>query len=585
MNYNKFCPRYAPMHRTMNTHKEKKMKRVSFLLSLVFCVFLMIPGTGKTAESPGLLMILDASGSMWGKIDGQPKIGIAKKAASTTISTLPDTISAGLILYGHRRKGDCQDIEMAAPVGADHAAILARLDGVNAKGKTPLASSLTQAGDLLASREGESTILLVSDGIETCGGDPCAVVAAMKEKGIKLVVQVIGFDVRGEAVDQLKCIARAGGGNYFQADDTSALQQALQSVSAAVVEHKPLIPQPQPQPEPAIQAAAVPADQTSSSKRIRIAGPGKVILEPASWVKMPPQRWSLVEAESGEKGAEGSGLESSVKAGEYQVSWKQSEHGHTEVMLTETVIVQSGKTTKLAINTGLKPVTPSGMQPPYWWGLMPAEETLQPDINHLDYIRFRDTLEPQVVPAGSYHLLWRQSEYLPTQNLGAITIASGRLNEIAVDSGLVLQPADWVTPQPYFYALLDAQGKQVARWNTYGPQVTAPGKYTLVFRPTEHGHQDIIWQEITIADHGMVAVPINSGIRFIHAKEAKAPYRFFLVDLASKKEIVVKENWDPLPLPPGRYRLDWQDSEHGSKRSVLADELTVEAGVLLEIEM
>jgi Ca-activated chloride channel family protein len=565
----------------MNNPKEKRMKIVSFLLSVVFCVSMMIPGTGRAAESPGLLMILDASGSMWGKIDGQPKIGIAKKAASTTITALPDTISAGLILYGHRRKGDCRDIELVAPVGAGHAAILARLDGVNAKGKTPLASSLTQAGDLLAGREGESTILLVSDGIETCGGDPCAIVAAMKEKGIKLVVHVIGFDVRGEAVDQLKCIARAGDGSYFQADDTSALLQALQSVSAAVVEHKP----PAPQPQPAIQAAAVPAAQTSASTRIRIAGPGKVVLEPASWVKMPPQHWSLVEAESGERGAEGSGLESSVKAGEYQVSWKQSEHGHTEVMLTETVQVQSGKTTKLAINTGLKPVIPSGMKPPYWWGLMPAEETLQPEIKYPDCIRFRDTLEPQVVPAGSYHLLWRQSEYFPTQNLGLVTIASGRLNEIAVDSGLVLQPADWVTQQPYFYALLDAQGKQVARWNVYGPQVTAPGKYTLVFRPTEHGHQDIIWQEITIANHGMVAVPINSGIRFIHAKEARAPYRFFLVDLASKKEIVVMENWDPLPLPPGRYRLDWQDSQHGSKRSTLADELTVEAGVLLEIEL
>ena len=568
------------------------MKKTRILLSLLafFLLFPTLSSSTQAAESANLLMILDASGSMWGKIDGQPKITTAKAAASSAISALPDSLATGVMLYGHRRKGDCQDIELAAPLGTPRSEILTRLATVNAKGKTPLTTSLIQAGDVLASREGESTVLLISDGVETCGGDPCAAVAAMRGKGTKLVVHVIGFDIRGAAVEQLQCIARAGGGSYFQANDTSGLQQALQSVRAAVVEHKAPAPVPEtlavPEP-PAVQAASAPAEQSSSSKRVRIVGPGTVIIEPAAWVKTPPQHWALVEAESGERRAEGSGLQTSVKEGEYQVVWKQSEHDHTEVPLTVTVQVQNGQTTKVAIDTGLKPVTPAGILPPHWWGLMPAEETLNAAIKYPDCIRFRNTLEAQVVPAGRYRLLWRQSEYTPTQDMGIITIESGRLNEIAMDSGLALQPADWVTAEPYYYALLDGQGKQIARWSTYGPQLAAPGRSTLVIRPTEHSHEDILWGEVDIAAHGIQAVPINSGLRFLAAKDALAPYRVFLVNLATSKEVVMKQSWGPLPLPPGRYRLDWRQTEHdhGKVRSTLADEIIIEPGVLLEVEM
>ncbi len=550
-----------------------------YVFILLLCTLFLPPRIALATEPARLLLILDASGSMWGRLEGQPKITIAQAAAAEIMQSLPENIAAGLMLYGHRRKGDCQDIELAVAPGAARQLISTRLAGVVPKGKTPLAKSLEQAGQLLAQGEAEATVLLVSDGIETCGGDPCAVVTALRNKGIKLVVHVVGFDVRGAAVEQLQCIARAGGGGYFPASDTAALRQALQSVRSAVVEHKA----PAPPPPPA-QAAATP-EAASASKRVRIAGPGTVELVPAAWVKMPPRQWALIEAESGERRAEGSGNTASVKEGEYQVLWKQSEHGHSEVTLTETVQVQSGQTVKLPLDTGLKLVTPSGLKAPHWWGLLADGETLHPEVKYPDCLRFRDTLEPQLTPAGAYHLLWRQSEYYPTVDLGLITLASGRLNEFTADSGLMLQPADWVTKQPYFYALLDGQGKQTARWNVYGPQLAPPGKYTLLFRPTEHGHGDIVWGEVEIPAHGMQAVALNSGIQFVHGKETPPPYRIYLVDLTSKREIVMKQSWGPLPLPPGRYRLDWHQSEHGSKRSTLTDELVVEPGTLLEIEM
>ncbi len=63
-------------------------------------------------------MILDASGSMWGRVDAQPKITIAQTAAAEVMQSLPQHVAAGLMLYGHRREGDCRDIELAVAPGA-----------------------------------------------------------------------------------------------------------------------------------------------------------------------------------------------------------------------------------------------------------------------------------------------------------------------------------------------------------------------------------------------------------------------------------------------------------------------------------
>ncbi len=107
----------------------------------------------------------------------------------------------------------------------------------------------------------------------------------------------------------------------------------------------------------------------------------------------------------------------------------------------------------------------------------------------------------------------------------------------------------------------------------------------LVYRPSEHGHGEIHWGKVTVPEHGMVNVALDSGIRFIHETDSKAPYRIFFINLDTQQEIVMQGTWEPQPLPPGRYRMDWWDVEHGSKRETLVDELPVEAGVLLEMEI
>ncbi len=200
------------------------------LFSLISAIFLAIAPQTATASDGGgdSILVLDASGSMWGQIEGEAKITIAKQVLGDLLKDLPAERRLGLIAYGHRRTGDCADIEELAAVGADRAAIAGAVQKLNPKGKTPMADSIKLAAQKLQYTEKKATVILVSDGIETCAPDPCGVAAALEAAGADFTAHVIGFDVAEEnAQAQLRCIAENTGGMFVSAEDASGLSEAL----------------------------------------------------------------------------------------------------------------------------------------------------------------------------------------------------------------------------------------------------------------------------------------------------------------------------------------------------------------------
>ncbi|MDS4031860.1 MAG: VWA domain-containing protein [Candidatus Contendobacter sp.] len=190
----------------------------------------------STTSAPGVLFILDASGSMKAKIGNQEKMAIAKDVMTNLLRDLPDTIQVGLEVYGHRAKGDCGDIELLAPVGRiDKAALIQQIQSIDPKGMTPITQALQIAAERLKTAEAETTVVLVSDGEETCKGDPCAAVGGLLQQGIRLKVHVVGFDVGDKEKQQLVCIAQAGQGKYFTANNAEQLKGALTEVKQEVV--------------------------------------------------------------------------------------------------------------------------------------------------------------------------------------------------------------------------------------------------------------------------------------------------------------------------------------------------------------
>ncbi|HHB94921.1 MAG TPA: VWA domain-containing protein, partial [Campylobacterales bacterium] len=196
------------------------MKKLLLSFLLVFATLV----SAVADDSPKAVIVFDASGSMWGQIQGKTKIEIAKKALENVVKDWNPKVELGLTVYGHRKKGDCNDIESVIPVGQiDKNEIISTVNKIQPKGKTPIARSLKKVADELKYTEEKATIILISDGKESCDSNPCDVAKDLEKKGIDFVTHVIGFNVDKKTDKQLECIAKATGGEYFSAKNASAL--------------------------------------------------------------------------------------------------------------------------------------------------------------------------------------------------------------------------------------------------------------------------------------------------------------------------------------------------------------------------
>ena len=230
--------------------KRIRDKLVSPMLLATALVLSAGPAKAQTepaGSETNFLYILDASNSMWGQVNDVAKIDIARRVLKDSLSTLPKGVTPGLMIYGHRRKGDCSDVELVAPLGtASPAQMAAVIQDISPRGKTPIATSLEQAGRAFDGRlEENNSILLISDGIETCGGDPSAVAAELAKRGINLRINVVGFDVDAKARAQLQRIAEAGNGRYFDARSAADFE-----IAVAQVQKQTEKPAPPPKPAP-----------------------------------------------------------------------------------------------------------------------------------------------------------------------------------------------------------------------------------------------------------------------------------------------------------------------------------------------
>ncbi|MEZ5044035.1 MAG: VWA domain-containing protein [Saprospiraceae bacterium] len=214
------------------------MKKSIFILFILGFLF-QANAQEQKAPSP-ILFIYDASGSMWGQLDGKTKKEIASEVLSTAINKLPADQNIGLIAYGHRTKGDCQDVEFLVALD-NHSKVKINdaIKGINPLGKTPLAYSAIQAINSLKTSKTKATIILVTDGIESCDGNICEVVTAAKAEGIDFKMHIVGFGLKEGETEQLKCAANAGGGNYYDAADASGLGDVLTEATAETIDDSP----------------------------------------------------------------------------------------------------------------------------------------------------------------------------------------------------------------------------------------------------------------------------------------------------------------------------------------------------------
>lgn len=194
-------------------------------------------GTSNPSAKIDTVLIFDASGSMAQQVDGDSRINLAKNAVSDYINSLEGDVNLSVVAYGH--KGDntqsgkaesCAGIEEIYYMGPVNGSVVtSKVNALAPNGWTPITDSLKKAESILKNSEavGKKHIILLSDGEETCGGDPIAYAKELCAEGV--VVDVIGLDVSGIAQSQLTGVA-AGCGEYYavgSADDFSVVVDSM----------------------------------------------------------------------------------------------------------------------------------------------------------------------------------------------------------------------------------------------------------------------------------------------------------------------------------------------------------------------
>lgn len=204
-------------------------------LAIVVITLLAAPTTASAAERA--IIILDGSGSMWAQIDGMARISIARDTLRSVMRSVPDDLELGFMSYGHRAKGDCSDIELMVPPAPGTAQqIEAAAAGITPLGKTPLSDAVRQAADALGYTEDKARVILITDGIESCNGDPCALASELEGQGIEFTVDVVGFGLTREEGETVACLAETTGGTYFDARNASGLSDALRTTVSEVAQ-------------------------------------------------------------------------------------------------------------------------------------------------------------------------------------------------------------------------------------------------------------------------------------------------------------------------------------------------------------
>ncbi len=199
-------------------------------------------------QAPGVYVILDGSGSMWGQLpDGTHKISAAREVVERFDAADYRGRELAFRVYGHRRKGDCADSELVVPFAEPREAVstmAAFAEQVNPRGKTPISRSLRAALEDFGDRPGE--IILISDGIETCDEDPCALVRAWRERNVDIRVHVVGLGLGEKEREAMTCIAEAAGTEYRDAQSADELAAGLENIQTATA--KPAEPDAPPEP-------------------------------------------------------------------------------------------------------------------------------------------------------------------------------------------------------------------------------------------------------------------------------------------------------------------------------------------------
>ncbi|MEQ1577922.1 MAG: VWA domain-containing protein [Hyphomicrobium sp.] len=207
-------------------------KPLLMFLALLWGAFPAAAGDSNTSAEcqSDAMIVFDASGSM-GTTDRSlkvPHIARVKQSMARVIPEVAPLRRLGLIVYGEGEYNDCNAIELRLrPTAGAARTLLHAVEDINPRGRTPLTQSVRLAAETLNYKAQEATVVLLTDGEETCGGDPCKLAAELKTTARNLTIHVIGYRTETSGYFTTRCMADMTGGQYLSVSTEEELVNAL----------------------------------------------------------------------------------------------------------------------------------------------------------------------------------------------------------------------------------------------------------------------------------------------------------------------------------------------------------------------
>jgi Ca-activated chloride channel family protein len=196
-----------------------------------------IPSAPTPPTLTRILLIFDCSNSMFGIWESDSKYNIAKRLVSSMVDSLgvEPNVQLALRCYGHQKKyppQDCDDTKLEVPFARDNGYLIKnKLNKLAPSGTTPIALSLEACAKDFPDTKARNIVLLITDGKEECGGDPCAISAALQSKGIVLRPFIVGVGkMDPDITNSFNCI-----GNFYDASSESSFKQVLNVIITQVL--------------------------------------------------------------------------------------------------------------------------------------------------------------------------------------------------------------------------------------------------------------------------------------------------------------------------------------------------------------
>jgi Ca-activated chloride channel homolog len=208
--------------------KVRRSKKTAFVV-LSLALFATSASADELACADDAMIVFDASGSMMRLTDvGSPRIDLARAAAHQVVPAAARNRNLGLMIYGPGGSDQCTNISLSVPVqsGASDA-ILNQIDAITTDGETPLSSAVEAAAEALDYKHQPAVIVVLTDGDENCGREPCEIARALFANAYKLTVHIIGFKLGSRPRFHASCFAEETNGLFIPTNSMEELVEAL----------------------------------------------------------------------------------------------------------------------------------------------------------------------------------------------------------------------------------------------------------------------------------------------------------------------------------------------------------------------